>query len=99
MADKRSFVSAVQLKGPLGSVTTDKRTLITWVNLHGSKDVRTIISAVSLEAPPPDKKTYVSSIALVGPQSTPHVAYYGTTAGWMPVDLYLPGANVWTKIG
>lgn len=99
MADKRVAVSTVQLKGPAGSVTTDKRLAVTQVNLTGSLDKRLRVSQVTLVAPPLDKRIGVSLVQLVGPASSLRAVYVGTVNGWTPVDVYLPGSNgVWTKV-
>lgn len=98
MADKRLEVSTVQLKGPAGSVTTDKRLVVTQANLHGSTDKRITVSQLTLVAPPPDKRIVVNLVQMVGPASTARAVYYGTASGWEAVDVYLPGPVVWQKI-
>lgn len=91
-------VSQVTLKGPAGSVTTDKRVVVTQANLHGPTDKRVIISKATLVAPPPDVRVIVSRVRLVGSASPQRPVYYGTTSGWVPVEVYLPIGGVWTKI-
>lgn len=98
MADKRIEVSTVQLKGPLGSSTTDKRVLVSSANLTGPIDKRVIVNQVTLVAPPPDARTRVTQVQLVGPSSPLRPVYMGTTSGWVPVDVYLPVGGVWQKI-
>lgn len=97
MADKRTLVSAVQLKGPAGNVTTDVRLIATQVNLHGSTDKRIRVNQITLVAPPPDKHLSVSMVQLVGPASVSRSVYTRTDHGWVPVDIYLPVNGVWTK--
>jgi hypothetical protein len=91
-------ISTVQLKGPAGSASTDKRTLVSTVNLHGPIDKRAIVSQVTLVAPPPDARTRVSQVQLVGPASSLRPVYYGAATGWVPIDIYLPVNGVWQKI-
>lgn len=98
MADKSTRVSTVQLKGPAGSVTTNPRTYITAVNLHGPVDKRTVITQVTLVAPPKNLRTRITQVQLVGSSSTQRPVYYGSPGGWVPVDLYLPGTSVWIKV-
>lgn len=98
MADVRIQVSTVQLKGPAGNVTVDKRILVSSVQVHGPIDKRTVVSQVTLVAPPPDKRTEVSQVQLVGPASPLRPVYIGTASGWIPVDWYVAGTSIWQKI-
>lgn len=98
MADKRTEVSVVQLKGPTGSVTTNPRTLVDRVNLYGPVDKRTLVDRVTLIAPPLVSKTLVSRVQLCGPSSGTAPIYYGSPSGWVPLSVYLPSGGVWVKI-
>lgn len=94
----QTLISAVQLKGPAGNTTVDKRTKIAQLNLHGPKDIRTLITQVTLVAPPPDKRTRISRVHLAGPTSSTRPAYVGTSNGWIAVEVYLPINGAWTKV-
>lgn len=98
MADKRSFVSTVQFKGPAGNATTNKRTIVTQVNLHGPINKQTIVTLLQLVAPPLSKKTRISQLQLVGPNSPSEPLYYGSPSGWVPVTAYFGGTTVWGPI-
>lgn len=93
-----SRISTVQLKGPAGSVATDKRTILSRVNLSGTIDKRVIVNQVTLVAPPPDIRVEISRVQLVGVASPLRAVYIGTPSGWVPVDIYIPGSGVWQKI-
>lgn len=91
-------VHKVALKGPAGSVSTDKRVKVFQVGLHGPQDKRVRVYAARLQAPPADARVKVYRARLVGPNSPMRPVYIGTAAGWVPVDIYLPVNGSWQKI-
>lgn len=95
---KGVFLDRINLKGPAGVVTTDKRVIVNQVNLHGSTDKRVIVNAVSLTAPPPDARVIVSRVNLHGPNAPLRPIYIKTSSGWQAADIYVAIGGVWKKV-
>lgn len=91
-------IAAASLFGPAGSVSTDKRVRIAQGHLFGETDKRVRIAQANLTAPPPDSRVWIAQAHLQGPEDAPRSVYYGTSDGWVPVDLYLADGTVWKKV-
>lgn len=91
-------IAQSHLFGPAGNATTDKRVRIAQSHLDGTLDKRVRIAMSGLEQSTLDVRVRIAQSYLQGTSSPPAVAYYGTSSGWVPVSIYLPGNGSWTKI-